>query len=263
MRIIPKKSLGQNFLIDKNIQKKIISSLELSSNDTVIEIGPGRGELTTLIAPLVKKLCSVEIDRRLKTALEKNFQNTSNVEIINQDFLKFDLDGYLKKNLIKQKIKVFGNIPYYITSPIIERLINFRSNVKAIFITVQKEFAERIIASPGSKAYGSFSCFVQYYCIPKILFIIKKTSFNPVPKVDSCFLELLIRDNYPVAVKSEEALFNIIRKCFNQRRKTLRNSLKETLPEKRLDEFFEITGLSKDIRPDDISLENFAILSNL
>lgn len=255
----PKKSLGQNFLQDQNIQRKIIDACDFQPSDRVLEIGAGTGVLTGLIASNVSRVYALEIDRSLNAVLARNLKAYNNVRIINQDILKFDLDK-LKDGA--GKIKVFGNIPYYITSPIIEHLLRFRHKIEVIFLTVQKEFGQRMVALPGSKDYGSFSCFVQYYTEPKILFAIKKNSFNPAPKVDSCFLRLAIRQNPAVAVDNEELLFKIIRTAFQQRRKTLKNSLKSIVPKEKLQEFFKRYKINPKIRPEDLSLQSFANLLN-
>ncbi|MDD5027448.1 MAG: 16S rRNA (adenine(1518)-N(6)/adenine(1519)-N(6))-dimethyltransferase RsmA, partial [Candidatus Omnitrophica bacterium] len=239
MRIQPKKSLGQNFLIDQNIRNKIIASLDLKKNDVVLEIGSGKGELTQVIAQRANKVFGLEIDKRLYNFLTSEFAGTGpNTEIINKDILKLDLTKFLKENKIKGRIKVFGNIPYYISSPIIEHLLKFRDRIEAIFITVQKEFAARVAALPGGKAYGSFSCFTQYYTCPRIIFNIGRNCFKPAPKVDSSFLELKIRKEPAVCVKDEVLFFKIIRGALNQRRKTLRNSLEGIIPAVVLNDLF-------------------------
>lgn len=264
MRIKPKKSLGQNFLIDKNIRRKIIDSLELKPSDIVLEIGSGRGELTALIAQRTAKLYALEIDNGLFPQLKDNLEGCSNTLIINKDILKFNFKKYFSKpEYRKNRIKVFGNIPYYISSPIIEHLLKYRDKIDNIFITVQREFARRIVANPGSKEYGSLSCFVQYYTEPKIILNIKKTCFFPRPKVDSSLLRLRIRLNPPVNPKGEGLFFKIIRAAFNKRRKTLRNSLKGVIPLRKLEQFFNKYGIDSLIRPEDLSLEDFAHLSNL
>lgn len=255
----PKKSLGQNFLVDRNIARKIIEALELKPSDIILEIGAGKGELTGLIAPKVNKIYALEIDRRLYPLLTEHFKVCNNVSIINQDILKFDLAKISKCDI---KIKVFGNIPYYISSPIIERLIKYRAGISEVFITVQKEFAKRVVAKAKDEAYGSFSCFVQYYAICKIVFEIKSGCFYPTPKVDSCLLKLRFRDVPAVSVEDEEALFTVIRAAFNQRRKTLRNSLKGKVPLEKLEEFFLKNKLSLNTRPEDLSLAEFADLVN-
>ena len=261
MRHQPKKRLGQNFLFDKNIQRKIIASCGLKKDDVILEIGAGRGELTQLIAPSVRRIYALEIDKNLCAVLEGNLAGFSNVKIVNQDILAFDLGKYFAK--FKNKIKVIGNIPYYISTPIIERLLKYRGKIESVYLTVQKEFAERLAAPAGSKVYGSLSCFVQYYAQPQILFRIKKTSFTPRPKVDSCFLRLEIRSEPAVKVADEKLFFRIIRTAFNQRRKTLRNSLSGIIPAQNLEKFFTRSGIGRNIRPEQMSLENFAFLTEV
>lgn len=258
MRNKPKKSLGQNFLIDRNIQKKIIGHCALSSDDIVLEIGAGRGELTSQLAKIVKKVYALEIDKYLCAVLHSGLKDAPNAMVLNQDILKFDLNRRFKKH--KARIKVVGNIPYYISSPIIERLIRFKDKIDCAYLTVQKEFARRIVSPPGSKQYGSLSCFAQYYTEPRILFNIKKTSFSPAPKVDSSFLRLKIRKACPVKVNDEALFFRVIRTAFNYRRKTLRNSLKGVLPEGKLRDFFSTFNIDANIRPEDLALQDFARL---
>ncbi|HPL83072.1 MAG TPA: 16S rRNA (adenine(1518)-N(6)/adenine(1519)-N(6))-dimethyltransferase RsmA [Candidatus Omnitrophota bacterium] len=262
MRHKPIKSLGQNFLVDQNIRRKIITALDLKPADIVFEIGAGRGELTGLIAPNVERLFALEIDRRLYSLLIERLKIYSNLTLINRDILKCDLNKILEENKIESEVKVFGNIPYYISSPIIELLINQRGVVKEVFITVQKEFAKRVVALPGSKEYGSFSCFVQYYAIPEILFQINRGCFYPLPKVDSCFLRLRFRKKPAVSVKNEELLFKVIRAAFNQRRKTLKNTLKGKVQSEKLAEFFLKNNLNSNIRAEELSLAEFADLVN-
>ena len=260
MYIKPKKSLGQNFLIDKNIQRKIIASCDLTKEDVVLEIGSGKGDLTVQLALAAKKVYALEIDRRLFPCLENKLKEQANCQIVENDILKFDIRKFLKNNSVKQKITVIGNIPYYISSPIIEQLIKYRTNIDKVFMTVQKEFGRRVNAVPGSKEYGSFSCFVQYYAQTKILFEIKKRSFFPSPKIDSCFLSLKFREKPPVQVKDEAMLFKLIRTAFNQRRKTLRNSLASLMTISQLEDFFEQQGIDRNVRPEDLTLEQFACL---
>lgn len=268
MHIKPKKSLGQNFLIDKNIQRKIISACNFNPLDTLLEIGSGSGEFTRLIAKNCLKVYALEIDQRLLPLLKENLRNVDNVEVIQADILKFDFKRFLKKIKInsvnnKNKLKIFGNIPYYISTPLIERVFEFRKKIGCLYLTVQKEFAQRLIASAGSKDYASISCFVQYFSQPEILFPIKRNSFYPVPGVDSVFLKISLRGEAPVKVKDEELFFRIIRAAFNQRRKTLKNSLKEVLPQQNLESFFSKFKISPNIRPEDLSLDDFAKLSLL
>ncbi|MFH1199292.1 MAG: 16S rRNA (adenine(1518)-N(6)/adenine(1519)-N(6))-dimethyltransferase RsmA [Candidatus Omnitrophota bacterium] len=258
MRPKPIKALGQNFLIDQNIQRKIIASCQLGLSDTIIEIGPGRGELTNLLVGAVKSLYAFEKDSRLAQTLEDSFKGRVDIKIINKDILKVDLNKYIES---KKKIKVIGNIPYYISTPIIEKLLEHRNIIDTIFITVQKEFAERIVANPGPKIYGSLSCFVQYYSNPKILFTISNSCFRPKPKVDSVFLELKVLPEPSVKVNDEDLFFKIIRAAFNQRRKTLRNSLEGVISKEKLEIFFAENNINPNIRPEQLSLKYFSDLA--
>lgn len=279
MYIKPKKRLGQNFLTDKNIQRKLVASYNLETTDHVLEIGAGYGELTKLIADCAAFVYALEIDPELCKTLRDNTKGYPNIEIINQDILIFNLKRYFmrfknkinpalsatQKDYLSRKggVKVVGNIPYYITTPIIEYLLKYRDKIETVFITVQKEFAKRIVANAGSKEYGSFSCFVQYYSIPKILFFIKKGSFSPIPKVDSCLLELKIRQVPAVNIKDEELFFKVIRASFNKRRKTLRNSLDGIVSLQKLSDFFRKYDIDINIRPEDLTLKDFAHLTNI
>lgn len=260
MQIKPKKSLGQNFLTDKNMQKKIISSCKLTQGDIVLEIGSGRGDLTVLLAEQTRKVYALEIDERLYPTLEKSLSPYHNCTILKCDILKFDIKEFLQTQKIEQKIKVIGNIPYYISSPIIEHLINYRKDISEVFMTVQKEFARRVSAAPGSKDYGCFSCFAQYYAQCKILFEINRLCFHPTPKVDSAFLSLKFPDELIVNVEDEDEFFKLIRKAFNQRRKTLRNSLEDLVDMQILESFFVDESIDRNIRPEDLSLAQFANL---
>jgi 16S rRNA (adenine1518-N6/adenine1519-N6)-dimethyltransferase len=257
----PKKSLGQNFLTDKNIRQKLIAACQLEKSDAVLEIGGGRGEITGMIAERVERIYSVEIDPALCATLKKSAQEHPNLEIINRDILKLDLGTYLSG--LGRKIKVIGNIPYYIASPIIAHLLEHRNFINKIFLTVQEEFASRVCAKPGSKDYGAFSCFVQYYCLPKILFPIKKTSFTPVPKVDSSFLCLEIREAPAVKVNDEERFFRVVRAAFNKRRKMLKNSLEGVIPAQDLAKFLRDYHIDAGVRPENLALTDFANLANL
>ena len=260
MHIKPKKSLGQNFLVDRNIRGKILNACGLNADDTVLEIGAGKGELTELIAERVKFVYALEIDKRFFDVLISGPRLHTNIKFINADILKFDLS---KIKPTGGKLIVFGNIPYYISSPIIEHMFKYRKLISDIFLTVQKEFAERVVASAGTKTYGSFSCFAQYYSSPKIIFNISKGCFRPQPKVDSAFLRLSIRKDPPVSVDDENNLFRVIRAAFNKRRKTLRNSLEGILPKAELEDFLLKNSLDKNIRPERLTLEEFAKLSNM
>lgn len=259
MHIKPKKSLGQIFLTDKNLQNKIIEACGFELRDIVLEIGGGRGELTQLISPRVAAVFALEIDSGLCEILRDKFEESPNIKIINQNILKLDFKKYFRR--IRQKIKVVGNIPYYITTPIIEYLLKVRDKIDIIFITVQKEFAKRVTASPGSKDYGALSCFLQYYTEPKIMFNINKTCFYPAPKVDSCLLRLKVKQNTGLNKCQERLVFKIIRAAFGKRRKTLRNSLKGTISVNKLNKFFKKFGIDPDIRPERLTLHQFINLA--
>lgn len=261
MYIKPKKSLGQSFLVDNNIQRKIIEACDFSPTDTVLEIGAGRGELTKLIFHRVCRVFALEIDSGLCAILKNNLEGSQNVTIVNKNILDFSLRRYFGK--IKDKLKVVGNIPYYITTPIIGHLLKYRDKISVIFITVQKEFAARMTSSNGSKEYGILSCFIQYYTNPEILFIIKNNSFFPKPKVDSAFLRLELRDKPAVTVKDERLFFKIIRGAFNQRRKVLKNSLKNIVSAQKLEIFFNKYKIDNRIRAESLNLQQFAKLANL
>lgn len=254
----PKKSLGQNFLSDPAILGRIVDACELSLDETVLEIGPGRGALTGLLAGRCAKVYAVELDSRLCAGLKQAFAGQPNVEIIHADILKFDLAGLACRG----RLVVVGNIPYYITTPIIERLFTCGRRIERAYLTVQKEFGQRMVAGPGSKQYGSFSLFVQYYCQPQIRFTIKAGSFHPVPKVDSCLLGLAMRSQPAVQVADQALLFKVIRSAFGQRRKQLRNSLKHTVDPAQLQAFLQDSGLKQSARAEELSLEQFANLTN-
>lgn len=260
MYIKPKKHFGQNFLIDKNIQKKIISACLLRKTDVVLEIGSGRGELTRLIVDKVGKLYALELDEELFDKLREDFKEIKSIEVTNKDILKFNLSACLKES--HRKVKVIGNIPYYITTPIIEYLLRFRKELEVIYITVQKEVAQRIVAQSGSKDYGSLSCFLQYYTDPKILFSIKKNCFVPAPKVESCLIKLSPKNKLPLGPRKEKILFKIIRYAFNQRRKILKNSLKGIVSESELRRFFKRYKINPYSRPEELNLNDFINLVN-
>ncbi|MDP1853264.1 MAG: 16S rRNA (adenine(1518)-N(6)/adenine(1519)-N(6))-dimethyltransferase RsmA, partial [Candidatus Omnitrophota bacterium] len=184
IKFLPKKSLGQNFIFDENILKKIVSHLGLEKKDTVLEIGAGLGTLTNFLIKSAGEVIALEIDKRAVEVLHDKFKDEKNIEIVNQDILKY----VIPRKFIRKKLIVVGNIPFYITSPIIERLFGFRDRIDSIFLTVQKEVAKRIAAKPSTKDYGALTCFVRYHSRPEILFDIKAGSFSPAPKVDAAFI---------------------------------------------------------------------------
>lgn len=258
-----KKSLGQNFLVDKNVQNKIIEYCNFDRNDIVLEIGPGRGEITQLLLDKVKEVKAIEIDSQLCKVLRNKFGSYQNFKLENQDILKVDLASLLKsRNISLEKLKVIGNLPYYISTPIITKLIEHRKYIDAIFLTLQKELGMRLAAKPHSKDYGSFSCYLQFYTEPEILFFIKNSSFWPKPKVDSCFLRIKILPKPKIKVKNEKLFFKVIRTSFGMRRKLLRNNLTTICSQEKVDEVFKKFKIAPNSRAEDLSLKDFARLSN-
>ncbi|MFC1623799.1 16S rRNA (adenine(1518)-N(6)/adenine(1519)-N(6))-dimethyltransferase RsmA [Candidatus Omnitrophota bacterium] len=256
--IRPSKRLGQSFLIDQNAKKKIIDSSDVCGEDTVLEIGPGLGALTEGLCRRAKRVIAIEKDKRLYEYLLHN-NSFNNLELIRGDILKYKFG-----NEEGTRLKIVGNLPYYISSPILIHLLENRRFFTSLFVTVQKEFAERLTASPGNKTYGSISCFVQFYLEPSILFTVKKRAFHPVPQVDSSFLRLDVR-RQGLYLTDEEKLFRIIKTCFGKRRKTMLNSLYSSKIFKSKEEVKKLlgdSGISETRRPETVSLKEFVDLVN-
>lgn len=258
MRFKQKKSLGQVFLVNQGVYDKIVESLALASTDTVLEIGPGKGILTQKIAPHVKKLIAVEIDTELCAHLAKDLKSFPNTTVVNQDILMFDM----QKHFANERIKAVGNIPYYISTSIIEFLMAHLHTISIMHLMLQREFAQRVVAAVGSPDRSSLSCYVQYYTEPKTLFYVKKGSFRPMPKIDSAFVRLVPRAKPAVSVDHEIFFFKVIRASFMHRRKTLRNSLDGVVSQQYLSEFFKKFSVDQNIRPQCLTLQDFANLSN-
>lgn len=252
---IPKKSLGQNFLINQKLVKRIIAACDLNPSETILEIGPGKGALTHLLAEHVKRVIAIEKDDHLAQQLKQTFNN-SNVKIIHADILKYAF------NKLPDNIKIIGNLPYNIATPIIEKILNHRRKFHEMYLTVQLEYGQRIVAEPNSKKYGSLSCFVQYYTDTKLLFKIKNSAFRPVPKVQSCFLRLATRKRPTYAAHDEKHLFKIIRACFGQRRKTIENSLSTILRKEKARQLLESLDIDPKLRAENIRLKEFVQISN-
>lgn len=257
------RSLGQNFLIDDQILKDIVNAAELTNESSVLEIGPGIGTLTAELAERAKKVLTVEIDDSLIAILEDVLKEYDNIKLLHGDALKLDLktacEGYLD-----EPISICANIPYYITTPLINKFFKSGLNIKSIILMVQKEVAERMAAKPGGKDYGSLSLLVQYYSRPDIVTVASPQCFMPRPKVDSTVIKLDMNDVPPVNVKDERLFFNIIRDSFGQRRKTLSNSLKTLAADRKiLDEAFEKCGIDSKRRGETLSMQEFASLANV
>lgn len=258
-----KKHLGQNFLHNIAILNKISDLICKNKNDLIFEIGAGIGTLTEYLVKKAEKVVAIEVDNAAINIMKEKFKDIKNLEIINCDFLKFDLKGFLEK--INRKVTIAGNIPYYITSLIIEKIIENRYLVNAAFLTVQKEVAERIVAKDGNKTYGSLSIFCQFYADVKILFKIKKKSFFPVPDVDSCFVEFNFEKKQKIKVFDEKLFFKIVHSGFAHRRKMFINNFKKTfnLSYENTIKLLKKAQINEKARAEDISILKFAELSNM
>jgi 16S rRNA (adenine1518-N6/adenine1519-N6)-dimethyltransferase len=260
-----KKSLGQNLLTDRNYQLKIVKAMNVGPCDLMIEIGPGLGAMTDHFLPSCLHYAAVEIDDRFAEALQSKFGDNARFELVHKNFLKIDLAvlaNDLRSRFPESKsLIVFGNIPYNITTPIITTLIEQRVWDDA-FLTVQNEYADRLVAPPGSKTYGSITLFVNYHLAIKKLFKIPSGVFHPIPKVDSAFLYLTPLAVPAVEVPDEELLFKIIRTAFSQRRKMLGNTLKnlqvEDVSDQKLFKSIEGCGINLKLRPEQLSISDFA-----
>jgi 16S rRNA (adenine1518-N6/adenine1519-N6)-dimethyltransferase len=248
-----KKSLGQHFLHNPVILRNIVGAAELEPEDLVVEIGPGPGELTRIIAEQVKKVIAIELDETLYENLKPKLSKYSNIELIQGDALEYPF-----KTL--PEFKVVANIPYYITTPIIFRLLEAKETLKSITLTVQKEVAERIVAEPGGKDYGVLTIAVRYHASASLMMIIPKEAFRPAPKVDSAVVHLTILKCPPVIVNDEAFFFKVARTAFSQRRKMLSNSLKGMRQD--VAEWLEKAGIDPRRRPETLSMEEFARLAN-
>jgi len=259
------KRLGQNFLIDKGILDEIIEGAELTKEDYVLEIGPGMGSMTQKLCESAGKVVAVEIDKKLIPVLNVTLSGYDNVKVINHDVLKVDLKGLLEEHFGNNTVKVVANLPYYITTPIIMKLLEERLNLSSITIMVQKEVGDRIKAAPGGKVYGSLSVAVQYYAKPIQLLLVPPSSFIPQPEVDSIVLKLDILSKPAVEVEEEKLFFRVVKSAFGQRRKTLLNALTagNLGPTK---EQFKYILASVDIdenrRGETLSLQEFANITN-
>lgn len=257
------KGLGQNFLFDAFFLNKIVDSAEITDKDTVLEIGPGLGVLTTRLAERAKKVIAVEIDNNIVPVLTKLTEEYQNVEIINKDILKTNLSEILPHG---EKVKVVANLPYYITSPIIMKLLEESDAINLIVIMIQKEVADRIIASPSTKDYGALSVAVQYYSNPEKKVIVPAGAFIPAPKVDSAVLRLDIPESKKYLPLCEKTFFKVVKSSFGQRRKTLANALSSGFSDISKDEIKEIiisVGLSENCRGETLSIDDFVKISDI
>lgn len=259
-----KKRFGQNFLIDQNIVEKIVESANLEKDDWVLEIGPGLGVLTTLMATQAQMVVAMEIDRDLVAILEELIQET-NIQIVEGDALALDWADLLKEcGWRGQPLKLVANLPYYLTTPLIMKALESELPFSEVVVMVQREVADRILASSDSKDFGVLSLAVQYYCEPSLALKVPKTVFLPRPKVDSAVVHLKTRP--PQVDAPREQLFEVIRASFQQRRKTIRNSLRPLVEDwgltmEDLDQALEVVGLEATLRGERLSLEDFNALT--
>lgn len=266
-KISANKSLGQNFLINDSVVDKIVESAEINKEDLIIEIGPGLGNLTELLLEKAGKVIAIELDQRMLDILTDRFSMYKNFEIINEDVLKVDLNNLIKINKSSdiRKVKIVANLPYYITTPIIMKLLEEKLEIETITVMVQKEVAERLIATPGDKLSGAITYCVYYYATSESVIMVENNSFIPEPEVDSEVIKLSIRKKAPIKLLDEQKFFKLIKVSFMQRRKTLINALVNggILQNKdKAKKLFDELKLDYNTRGETLSLEKFAEISN-
>ena len=261
------KKFGQNFLINSAVLEEIIDAAGVTKDDFVIEIGPGIGTMTQYLCVAARQVIAVEIDTNLIPILQDTLSEYDNVQVLNQDILKVDINALANEYNNGKPIKVVANLPYYITTPIIMGLFESHVPIDSITIMVQKEVADRMQEGPGSKEYGALSLAVQYYAKPEIVVEVPPSCFMPQPKVGSAVIRLTRHEKAPVDVDNEKLLFQIIRASFNQRRKTLANGLNNfpaiNLTKEQIQESITELGVPVTVRGEALSLEQFAQLSNI
>lgn len=261
------KKFGQNFLIDTHVLNKIITKAEITSDDMVLEIGPGIGTMTQYLCESARKVIAVEIDQNLIPILQDTLSGYDNVRILNEDILKVDINRLVEEENAGKPIKVVANLPYYITTPIIMGLFEKRVPVESITVMVQKEVAERIQSGPGSKDYGALSLAVQYYARPEIVANVPMNCFMPRPNVSSAVIRMTLHKEPVVSVKDETQMFQIIRASFGQRRKTLANGIANSpelsFTKEQVAGALQKMGKNENIRGETLTLTEFAALSDL
>jgi 16S rRNA (adenine1518-N6/adenine1519-N6)-dimethyltransferase len=260
------KKFGQNFLIDTRVLEEIIAAAGVGKDDFVLEIGPGIGTMTQYLCEAAREVVAVEIDSNLIPVLQETLSAYDNVEVMNADILKVDINRLAQEKNGGRPIKVVANLPYYITTPIIMGLFESHVPIDSITIMVQKEVADRMQVGPGTKDYGALSLAVQYYAKPEVVVQVPPSCFMPQPKVGSSVIRLTRHAVPPVAVKDEKLLFQVIRASFNQRRKTLSNGLSNFpelgLSKEQATECITSLGVPPTIRGEALTLEQFAELSD-
>lgn len=259
-----KKSLGQNFLIDSSVCPQM-ASLSADSNTGVLEIGPGIGVLTVECAKVAKKVVAIELDKRLEPVLKTTLGEFSNTEVVFADALKLDLNTLIKEKFSDcQRVAVCANLPYYITSPLIMKLLESKLDIDSITVMVQKEAGERLCAQVGSRDAGAVTVAANYYATSELLFLVDRTSFFPAPNVDSAVIRLDILKEPPIKVKNEKFFFSLVKAAFAQRRKTLVNSLYNTMgiDKGKILKVLSELSLNESVRGEALTLEELAFLSD-
>ena len=272
-KIQANKSLGQNFLVDDNVIDEIIRSSNIDKQDLIIEIGPGLGVLTNRLLQEANNVIAVELDKRMVNILQDRFilnindQAESKLEIINEDILKLDLKELIKENKSEvNNVKIVANLPYYITTPIVMKLLEDNLEIESITIMIQKEVADRLIETPGGKNTGAITYAINYYSVPEGIMEVPNSSFIPEPEVTSKVLKLNIRKEPPVKVNDENLMFRIIKSAFMQRRKTLLNALANNNVFTSKEEGIKILNklnMDVNIRGEKLTLQDFANLANI
>ena len=258
------RALGQNFLINPSVCPRMAELCGADEDTGVLEIGPGIGVLTQELAKRAKKVAAVELDQRLLPVLAETLAEYPNCRVIQGDVMKLDLHRIIAQEFPGMKVAVCANLPYYITSPVIMKLLEEKLPIAALTVMVQKEAAERICAQPGTRACGAVSAAVQYYAQPEILFQVSRGSFMPAPNVDSAVIQLKVRETPPVALKSEKGFFQLIKAAFGQRRKTALNAVSAGLglPKAQVASAMEQAGIPQNARAEQMTLDMLAAFSN-
>lgn len=263
--ITANKNLGQNFLIDDEAITGIIDAAKVSKEDLIIEIGPGLGTLTKELLEKAGKVICIELDKRMMEILEDRFSMYTNFKVINEDVLKVNLKDLIQQEKIKTA-KIVANLPYYITTPIIMKLLEDRLDIETITVMIQKEVADRLVTEPGTGDTGAITYAIHYYTEPKRVLEVHNTAFIPAPKVNSSVIQLEILKTPSVKVENEEELFKLIKIAFMQKRKTLINALansKKYGNKEQIEKVLRELKIDLQIRPEKLTLEQFAELSNL
>ena len=265
--ITANKNYGQNFLIDEFIVNSIIEKAEVCKEDLIIEIGPGLGTLTSNLIKKAGRVICIELDSNMINILNDRFSLYNNFELIHNDILKVNLKSIIEKNLDTfnlKKAKVVANLPYYITTPIIMKLLEEKLNLYTITVMVQKEVAIRLTEKPGNKETGAITYSINYYTNPEIILKVPKTSFIPSPKVDSAVIQLTVLKEPKIKLKNEKLFFKIIKVAFMQKRKTLLNSLSNSniIEKSDLEKILQELNIDTKIRAEQLSLEEFAKISD-